>query len=262
MNVRKLSVAVALSIMLVSLCACADKNKEITVKNDSEYGGYELIAPGSTETPIEIEDSALEIESSTVEEESSTVEIEDSSLDEDDMPVISSSDVKDDSTVCWQDGEFTLDGKVVRLPILYSDLVELGWSLKESDPENIMSAGDYTTDAYEVVNEAYPDVVGKVMFCNFTDEDHVLEECSVWVISLSCGTFDGDYDAYPDVDIGDIQFGASYQEVSSLFGEADSVSEKEYATSYQYNLVDTSVGFSISSEDRVTRMQLAHIALS
>ncbi len=87
----------------------------------------------------------------------------------------------------WSDMEFIIGNEKYSFPILYKDLSNKGWQLKENED---LAAGESTFENYEMWNSDFYDEALDlyayiyVDFHNYEDEAKKIKDCHVW--SVAC----------------------------------------------------------------------------
>ena len=143
----------------------------------------------------------------------------------------------------WKDLEFALDGEVFSLPFAYSDLESLGYSFDiedyTDDEDFSLEPNEYTMSGVDLHSKEYGDDYNsfalRVRFVNLSEEPQKLKDCDICSIEIDRTFGDKLCENYASLDIaGGLTWGATEEDVFSVFGEPYHEYEGSYYTAYTF----------------------------
>ena len=139
----------------------------------------------------------------------------------------------------WDSYTIQIKDKVIALPCEYAELKELGFSLDKNmvgdDDDDIVNSKEYS---YKFLSDKDGNSI-MVDLINPDDTDKEIEECLVAGISLGIHDINDIKIVFP----GNIEFGASVDEVEDIYGEAEDVYEGD--DMHMYTWADYSAYYSV-----------------
>lgn len=156
-------------------------------------------------------------------------------------------EVSSQASVDWTSLRIKIDGEDYTFPYSYKQLQENGWKLygdisdyiSGDDEKFVLGEGEYTYSTTRLMNEKYGDALGSaeiyVGFKNYGKEDKDILDCSLWAMEVSAVYGTSPVNPAPEVELpGGIKFGASYEDIVSVYGKPDAEEDNGYYHQMDY----------------------------
>lgn len=239
--VRKYVCALLAAIMIISLCACGGGNSSSrTTEEETTKAATTTAEPETTkaETTTEKETTTVTTteeqtttEAATKEETTTAKETEPETEPEDEPetePVTTQKTAKTNDngglSDDWTDFKFALEGKVYKLPFLYSILEEDGWKTKDAD--ETLKPNSYTIVTMENDGKKISAAV-----LNLDVNVLKISDCYIFRVAMNESYIKtGAELVFP----GGIMYGASVDEIVGMYGDPTDIYESTTTNSYTY----------------------------